>query len=225
MLPAALPSIRDLWNRGRAIPRQEVEARVADLVALRARLITLRELAKRRRLTPAGMQSAARAIAIYKGIIALLTPIRTYVSTAIPMAAILFENAALGDHDLGVAPAVAAGGVAIAAIAITGAALVAIAGSIAAAWSYARSAETQAIQAESTRKEAIHATERLIDAGVSASPSEAADITRAGIDALVTQQSAAEGARSEASAAGGDGQILGIPAWIWAVGALLAFAA
>jgi hypothetical protein len=225
VLPVALPSIRELLNRGRAIPRQEVEARVADLVALRARLIRLRTLANAGRLTPAGKQSAAKAIALYKGIVALLTPIRTYVSTAIPMAAILFDNAALGDHDLGVAPSVAAGGVAIAAIAITGAALVAIAGTIAAAWSYARSAETQAIQAESTRKEAIHATERLIDAGVSASPSEAADITRAGIDALVTQQTAAEGARSEAAAAGGDGQILGIPAWIWAVGALLAFAA
>lgn len=227
--PRRLPSIRELAARGRNMTQAEVIARANDVIRLRARLQILAGLAMGGKLTPKGKALTARAIALYRLAVRLLTPVRPYLERVYPQAGIIFETAGLAGADLGVAPAIPAGvlvaGVAAVAVAVAGAALVGVAAVIGASWAAAKAAETQAVQAEGTRRESIDATRDIVDAGIKADPGNADDYVDVGLDAIVDQAEAGELARQEASRNNpdtGGNTIFGLPWWMVAIGAFIA---
>lgn len=224
-IPRRLPSIRELAARGRNMTQAEVIARANDVIRLRARLQILSGLAMGGKLTPRGKAQTARAIALYRLAVRLLTPARPYLERVYPQAAIIFETGGLAGADLGVAPAVLVAGVASVAVAVAGAALVGVAGVIGASWAAAKAAETQAVQSEATRRQGIQATREIVDAGIEADPEAAPVYVDAGLDALVNQAEAGELSRQEASRSNpdpGGNQIFGLPWWMVAIGAFIA---
>lgn len=214
-IPAALPSLRELAQKGRDLSRTQVESMVAQILALRNKLITLIILNRAGKLTGNGPAHLARSIALYKIAVKLLRPVSPYLDRVVPGASVIFDTTAFG-----VAPAVLVAGTVAVAIAIAGAALVAVAGVIAAAWQQAKAAEATAKEAGATRQAAIDTTRDLVRAGIAADPGSSTSIVDQGLETLVSQNVAAEETRSRGADASAGNEIFGLPWWVVGLAAL-----